>query len=240
MNLGIEIIKQILTSDIIGWGIGVAGAVFGYLAIHNMQLTIERHNIINDVEQQINELFSKEIAKSNRGIKEGKLEQVTVRTVLHDKSKWVHDGKIEALIENGQRYIQIRTETESDPYVEYISTQALHESMIWFRRVHKLYCDGILKPIDLADMWREILPFGASGRLEFYSSYFDKSDIRSIIFVVMNTAISCKTLKRNSAMEYFKEHYYKNPGIEEYYRENISLSIKHKRQRDSFFNSIKI
>lgn len=49
--------------------------------------------------------------------------------------------------------------------------------MIIFRRIEKLYKDKIIKKVDLADMWREILPIGLSERLKFFSSYLSDKDI---------------------------------------------------------------
>ena len=165
-----EIVRQILASDIISWFLAFIGGFIVFKVVDNMQTAIERHNVIKDVENSINELFSKTIAKSNKcNGKENsqEIDYVTVRTVLHDDSPWEKyiKGKTEIVIEDSQRFVQIR---KDKGYKEYISTQAIHELSILFRRVEKLYKDSILKPIDLADMWREILPFGTSGRLEFY------------------------------------------------------------------------
>ena len=131
---------------------------------------------------------------------------VNVRTVLHDEENWEKFIKDDdsIIIEDNQRYIRIRSE---NGYKEYISTQALHELLIIFRRIEKLYKDSILKSIDLSDLWREILPFGVSGRLLFFSTYFSKSDIESMVFVIYNTVLSCERYGRKNATDYFSERY---------------------------------
>ena len=103
-----EIVKQILASDIIGWILAFLGGVIVFKLIDNMQTNIERHNVIKEVEDSINKIFSDHIAKSNKvsskktennkansneaesiQVKNDKeLELVTVRTILHDKENW--------------------------------------------------------------------------------------------------------------------------------------------------------
>lgn len=226
-----EIVKQILASDIIGWILAFLGGVIVFKLIDNMQTNIERHNVIKEVEDSINKIFSDHIAKSNKvsskktennkansneaesiQVKNDKeLELVTVRTILHDKENWnkyvqKNKDETEVIIEDGQRFVCIRNSKE---YKEYISTQAIHELAIWFRRVEKLYKSGILKDIDLADMWREILPFGHHGRLEFYITYFNQKDAEAIAFVVFRTILACNRYKMKESIKtfckYFKE-----------------------------------
>ena len=179
-----------------------------------MQTNINRHSIIKDIESTVNQLFSNDLAKSNYNIKledEEERATVNVRTVLHDDYPWEYfdrknEDKNKMIIEDTQRCVRIRSHEECN---EYISTQALHEILIIFRGIEKLYKDSILKKIDLADMWREILPFAISGRLLLISSYFSKDDIELIVFVVFNTVLACDKYKIEQALKYFKEGYNK-------------------------------
>lgn len=124
-------------------------------------------------------------------------------------------------------------------YKEYISTQAIHELLILFRRVEKLYKDSILKPIDLADMWRGILPFGTSGRPGFYKSYLGENDIKSIIFVVFNAVLACDKYKIDNAVKYFAEDFLKNKPMQKFYSENSRYTFKEKFRVKRSFEIIK-
>ncbi|MFW2491567.1 hypothetical protein ACN077_23855 [Clostridium chromiireducens] len=224
---GVEIVRQILASDIIGWILAFMGGCIVFKIADNIQTKMERHTVIKEIESSINTLFSTPIAKSNKSSKENdqEIKNVYIRTILHDNSPWEeykgNETKIE--IDEYQRYVQIRSK---DGYDEYISTQAIHESLILFRRIEKLYKYSILKPIDLADLWREILPFGTSGRPEFYRSYLGESDIRSITFVLFNTILACEKYKINNAIEYFASDFLENKRKKRLYLRNNRYTFK--------------
>ena len=166
-----------------------------------MQTSIERHNVISEIESKINQIFSSPIAK--RKNEKGELETIMVRTVLDDESPWMQFNKeIKPLIIDQQRYICIRKEPQRE---EYISTQALHEILIVSRRVEKLYKDGIIKRIDLADLWREFLPLILSNRIGFLSTYYSIRDVDSLLYVGLQTIISCHKIRLNTALEYFRK-----------------------------------
>ncbi len=235
-----EIVRQILASDIIGWVLAFLGGFLVFKVVDNMQTAIERHNVIKDVENSINALFSQPIAKSNKCNLAGnnqEINNVTVRTVLHDNSPWEEyiKDETEIVIEDNQRFVQIR---KLEGYREYISTQAIHESLILFRRIEKLYKDSILKPIDLADIWREILPFATSGRLRFYKSYLGENDIKSLVFVLFNTVLACEKYKIDNAVEYFAKDFLKNEELREYYTENSRYTFKERFKIGKFFRII--
>ncbi|HYE80632.1 MAG TPA: hypothetical protein VEG39_00545 [Clostridia bacterium] len=224
--IGIEIVRQILASDIINWLLAFIGGIFVYRIVDNMQTKIARHSIIKDIETTINDLFSKQIAKSNRGKKNEDIVTVNLRTILHDFSPWqVYSRDSEIIIEDNQRYIRIR---DDENYTEYVSTQALHEALIIFRRIEKLYKDSILKPVDLVDMWREILPFGSSRRLEFLTSYFSKFDVEPVIFVLYNTLLACYKFRMKNAVDYFRKYYKSNPELASHFLDNGRYRIQEK------------
>jgi hypothetical protein len=223
----IEIVKQIQVSDVIGWFLAFLGGFIVYKLVDNMQTAIERHNVIKEIESAINKLFSDPIAKSNKiASKDGDQEigDVTVRTILHDYQPWEeYNNKTEIVIEKNQRYVQVRS---NKGYKEYVSTQAIHELLILFRRIEKLYKDSILKPIDLSDMWREILPFARSGRLQFFKSYLGESDTKSIIFVLFNTVLACEKYKTDNAVKYFVEGFIRNESMQKYYFNNSRYTFR--------------
>lgn len=233
----VEIVRQILTSDIIGWILAFFGGFIIFKIVDNMQTKIQRHTVIKDIESEINNLFSKEIAKSNRCEKsdEGS-DFVNVRTILHDNTPWEEFMKEKITIENGQRYVQIRSKSG---YEEYISTQAIHELMIIFRRVEKLYKDSILKPIDLADMWRELVPFGISGRLEFFQKYLGESDADVIKFVLFNTILACDKYEIDKAVKNFSKAYFDEEKLDRLYRKNNRYTLIEKLKVRRFFKVVK-
>jgi len=160
--------------------------------------------------------------------KDRNLVDVSVRTILNDDPSWERYSKEEKdkrKIKNDKRYIRIRKNNE---YEEYISTQALHESLIIFRIIEKLYKDNILESIDLADWWRELLPFATGNRLEFYVSYFSEEDIRAIVFVIFNTVLACHKYRVYGAIKYFKEYYNSNADIHKYFQGNERYRLREK------------
>ncbi|MBN4063120.1 hypothetical protein JYU21_02910 [Alkaliphilus sp. AH-315-G20] len=140
--MDIQYIRTITASDLITWVLAFVGGFIAYLVIDHLQTTTERHNVVTDIENKIHELFSNKIAKVQ---KDNELESVMVRTVLHDFSDWVFEKDVELEVIDGQRFINIRRDNK---YVEFISTQALHESLILFRRIEKLYKSNIITSID--------------------------------------------------------------------------------------------
>jgi hypothetical protein len=202
--MNIDFISQVAASDLIGWLLAFLGGFIAYRIVDNMQTSLERHSVISDIEEKINHLFSSPIAKSTCS-KDLGLHYVTVRTVLHDFSPWKdYTGDSEILMDDCQRYINIR---DDDHYREYISSQALHEILILFRRIEKLHKSKIIKDVDLSDLWREILPLCMSNRLGFLRSYYSDRDIESILYVFMYTGIACHKYQMDNALDYIKMHY---------------------------------
>lgn len=235
-SIGLNFVREISASDILNWSLAFVSGVIIFKIVDNMQTNINRHAIIKEIEITINSLFSSPLAKSNYKIDlkdDSKLAEVNVRTVLHSFTPWEYfdrsiEGEDKTMIEDTQRYIRIRSE---DDCTEYISTQALHEILIVFRRIEKLFKDSILKKIDLADMWREILPFADSGRLLFLSSYFCKEDIEPISFVVFNTVLACEKYEMENALEGFRKLYVKEKKSfdEKIKKQNKIISKRNKK-----------
>lgn len=192
-------------NDIIGWCLAFIGGFIVFKIIDDFQTRISRHAMISEIEYLINKMFASDLAINENN--KGKISLIFLRTILDDETRWViYDKNCDKtkLIEN-QRYVKIRVR-KNDNTVDYISTKAVHELMILFRRIEKLYKDGIIKKVDLADIWREILPFGVSGRPDFFSTYLLPSDIQSMKYVIALTLCSCQKYKNEDAIKYFKKY----------------------------------
>lgn len=232
----LKVTDGIAMSDIIGWILAALGGFVVYWIIDNMQTSMERHGMIKDVEASLNTLYSSPFAKADSNDKPHS--PVTVRSVLHDASPWkpfVRNGNpeecTEVLIEDTQRYVKIRDLKDCE---EYISTQAIHELSILFRRMEKLYKDNILRPIDLSDLWREILPMGVNGRLEFYETYFSVFDVEPIAYVVMSAVVACDAVGNKAAVSYFRDYYRTHTDLHRLFINNKRLRIWDMRCKRKF------
>ncbi|NBG89519.1 hypothetical protein [Isachenkonia alkalipeptolytica] len=232
--MNIEYISTITASDMVTWILALMGGFIAYLVIDHFQTSMERHKVINEIETKLNHLFSSTIAKK---VENEEYNTVMVRTVLHDFSPWVFNKNASPLIMDAQRHICIR---KDQAYHEYISTQALHESLVLFRRIEKLHKSKIIESIDLSDLWREILPYGTSNRLIFFGNYFSKHDTQSIAYVLMKTVNACKKHKNQPALDYFKNNY-KNQeeDIDTYFQDNTRIGAKRKVALKQFFDIVK-
>ena len=220
--MNIDFISQVTASDLISWLLAFLGGFIAYRIVDNMQTSLERHSVISDLEEKINHLFSSPIAKSTC-IKDLGLHSVTVRTVLHDFTPWKnYKNDSDVLTDDCQRYIKIR---DDEQYKEYISSQALHELLILFRRIEKLHKSRIIKDVDLSDLWRELIPACMSNRLGFLKSYYSQRDIESMLYVLMYTVTACHKFELDNAMAYMKKNY------KAYHEEIEDMLCKNKRFR---------
>lgn len=214
MNL--EIVSQIFASDIINWIFAAGGGAFAYLVLHRMQNTRERHAMIKEIEDLISRLMDEEYAMTWVDYKQDSLEKVNFRTILHDFSPWILFSKENVRVIDGQRYVLIRDDKE---YYELISTSLIHESLLWFRRVNKLYKDRIITSEDIADLWRQILPFMRANKLEFYRSYLGEDDTNSILTICLHCLYSIKKHNRVTAIKYATEMIKECEKYDSYFKE---------------------
>ena len=201
----------ISSSDVLSWIFAALAGIIAYKLIDNMQTSIERHSILRDIEDGLSELFNSVIALSlEQDVLPSEIinnkDRVMVRSVLHDDSPWEYFGPDAYVIIENQRYVRIRNDKTHN---EWISTQALHELTLRCRRIEKLFKGGIAKRIDLADMFREIVPLAKSGRLEFFRQYYDNYDAECVAYLVMQTIVSCHKYKNYSTVESFCNYYHK-------------------------------
>ena len=222
----------IASSDLIGWLLAALAGVIAYKLIDHMQTAIERHSMLSAVEDSFSQLFNAKIAVSlepgeELNEKSAKKHKVMVRSVLHDYSDWKivyaggsdspEAGVPESKIIRNQRYVHIRDDKN---YNEWISTQALHEIILKSRRIEKMFKGGVVKRIDLADMFRELMPLGISGRLEFFKTYYDDYDAECLGYLIMQTVVSCDKYGNSSIVSEFVQYYKSHPEIQSLFKDN--------------------
>lgn len=224
-----RITDGIAMSDVIGWGFTIIVGMIAYRLIDDMQTALERHGMLKDIEDSFTELYNSPIARSCDSADENNLKQVFVRSVLHDDKDWEtienEEKGLEFQIVEQQRYIHIRDGYGEGKFVkkyfnEWISTQALHEITLRCRRIEKMFKDRIIKRIDLADMFRELVPLGMSGRLQFFLRYYGKYDAECIAYLVMQTIVSCKKYKNDDIVKKFVQYYNCHKEIHTLFTEN--------------------
>lgn len=139
----------IAVSDVLSWLLAAIGGIIVYKAIDHIQTSMERHGMLKDIEHTFSEIYNSVIAKSRNNKKNRNLQNVMVRSVLHDDGNWETiiqtdingQNKLcnKRKILDNQRYIQIRNGLGKKPKEfyrnEWISTQALHEILKHCQRV---------------------------------------------------------------------------------------------------------
>lgn len=234
----LRITDGIASSDVISWVFAIFGGFMAYLIIDHMQTSMERHSMLHSVEQDFSNLYDSVIAlsanKSSTDSKNCELEGVMLRSVLHDFSDWVYSSEENAKkIIKSQRYLRIRDgfdKTNKTYYHEWISTQALHEIVIQSRRIEKMYKDGIIKRIDLADMFHELVPLGCSGRIQFLESYYGEYDAECIGYLVMQVIVSCERYNNEKTVRSFVNYYKEHEEIHKYFTD----SRRNRKIRDAY------
>lgn len=216
----------IAASDIIGWLLAAVAGIIAYKLIDNMQTSIERHNMVSSIEDGFSSLFDSMIAISDEPHtkltdSDAEDKKVMVRSVMHDDSPWEaiyakdNPGVLEYRVIRNQRYMHIRN---NDVSSEWISTQALHELCLKCRRIEKLFKSGIIKRIDLSDLFRELVPLGTSGRMEYISALYDDYDADCLGYIVMQTVVSCERCGNDSEyINYFAHYYMTHKNIQRYF-----------------------
>ncbi len=216
------------SSDIIGWILAALAGIIAYRLIDNMQMSIERHNMLGSIEDAVSSLYDSQIAFSVADGQElsrdnAEASRVMVRSVLHDFSDWriimssENPKERDIKIIGNQRYIHIRKDGKFD---EWISTQALHEISLKMRRIEKMFKSRIVKRIDLSDMFREIIPLGMSGRLEFFRSYYGDYDAECLAYLVMQTVVSCNKYQNHDIVNEFAKYYRTHEEIRPLFEKN--------------------
>lgn len=226
----LRITDGITMGDFLGWILAAISGIIVYKLIDHFQTSMERHAMLKEVEDSFSAIYDSIIAKSNANAKGKKLEFVMVRSVLHDKCDWQVkqniDGEMKNShnIEDSQLYIQIRDYKENNRhYNEWISSQALHEIMLLCRRIEKMYKDKIIRRIDLSDLFREIVPLGMGGRMQFFYAYYEKYDADCVGYLVLQTIVSCNKYHNYEIVKTFVNYYQKHEEIHKFFEESIRI-----------------
>lgn len=238
----------IAVSDVLGWIFAAICGAIAYHLIDHMQMSLERHNMLHMIEQDISNLYNSTIALSGTIRKidildvadEEKLiidlkqdvmcwgrqstsNQVMLRSILHNFSDWKHDKSENIEIIDSQRYVLIRDGWGEDNvyYYEWVSTQALHEIVLLCCRIEKMYKSRIIKRLDLTDLQHELLALGRGGRIQFMAEYYDKYEAECISYLVMQVVVSCEKCKNEEAITGFIQDYIKDyEELKQYFEEN--------------------
>ncbi len=83
-----------------------------------------------------------------------------------------------------------------------------------------MFKSGIVKRIDLSDMFREIIPLGMSGRLEFFRSYYGDYDAECLAYLVMQTVFSCNKYQNDDVVNDFAKYYRTHEEIRPLFEKN--------------------
>ena len=239
--------------DLLSWLLAALAGYIGYRAIDHMQTSIERHNMVSNIEDGFSHLFDSLVAMriqngEDRKIPNPEEDRVMIRNVLHDFTDWELNPKTkevpqvdsetgelskvspEVIILANQRYLHIRDNDYTNEktgeivhYDEWISTQALHELTLKARRIEKMFKGRVMRRVDLSDMFRELVPLATSGRLQFIANYYDKYDADCVGYLVMQTIVSCDKYHNEDIVKYFVGYYKEHPEIHKYFTEGVRI-----------------
>jgi hypothetical protein len=149
-----------------------------YRYVNKFQSTVQRLTHITQIENQIVDLFNERLARIENN---GSFELFRFRNVLNHAS-WDANFENAQLSErhmyvDGDNYVLIRDDGAR------LSSQALHETVVWFRRVRRALDLGVITVPDLLIFWRYILPFAQSQRYRFFRKYFARYDWEDLAYI---------------------------------------------------------
>jgi hypothetical protein len=158
--------------------VNVIIAFFIYRNISLRQSTIQRLTYLTQLEGQITHLMNQKLARLKI---EEKSELFRFRNVLNE-IPWDANFENRSLIErhlyvDGDNFVYIRADGAR------LSSTALNESMIWFKRLRRALNANIIHAEDLLVFWRYIICFTLSGRYSFFRRYFSDIDWSDMAFV---------------------------------------------------------
>ncbi len=154
-------------SDIINWVIVVALAMTVYLLFQRHQIRIARHSIVRQLEEDAAALFRaqsalEEIVLPNQTVQS---EHREFRAVLDNMPPWAFEKDLAVPVVsgwpsakfkfiNGQRFWLIRVMKRPDgtQVSQYLASQALQETLLWFRRIERARKDKVITENELLDL----------------------------------------------------------------------------------------
>lgn len=181
--------------------LSLAGAILvgliAYLFIHrnqkknlNLTSTKDRLEVLHELEDSILALHARPsilVPNDSEGAAENGLFEL--RSALDDREWALPDPGGAASFCNGRRMWVIRPEDGAR-----IDSQALHESLVWFRRLDRAIDAGLVHGEDLFRLWRQILPFIIQGRYSYLKHYFSQ-EVQSIGNVAKLLVSHCQSSK---------------------------------------------
>ncbi len=78
----------------------------------------------------------------------------------------------------------------------------------------------IVKRVDLSDLFREIVPLGMSGRLEFFRKYYGDYDSECVAYLIMQTIVSSHKYHNDDIVKEFKDWYRSHEDIHILFEKN--------------------
>jgi hypothetical protein len=181
--------------------LSLAGAILvgiiAYLFIHrnqqeNLALTStkDRLEVLHELEDSILALHARPsilVPDSSEGAAENGLFEL--RSALDDREWGLPEPRGAAPPEfcNGRRMWVIRPDDGAR-----IDSQALHESLVWFRRLDRGIDAKLVHGEDLFRLWRQILPFIIQGRYSYLKRYFSQ-EVQSIGNVAKRLVSHCQS-----------------------------------------------
>ncbi len=180
---------------------------------------VARVSLVQDIEESISKIFKQKTAHVHNEI-DNTTELHELRFVLDNVPPWkfvADENKptvagwpsSKSILIDGQRHWLIRERNEKIEFMssQYIASQSLQESLLWFRRVRKAHEAGVLIGTDLVDLWRFILPYGFSGRLHYFSRYFQGvEEVSAMVHVINNTLLGCCDSDMRTSLHYFQSY----------------------------------
>ena len=196
MNMSFSLIGAILVGSI------------AYFIIHRNQkrsLTLtsnkDRLELLHGLEQTILFIHSRPcVFEPHREERETYNGLVELRSSLDDREWNTASGASTFL--NGGRMWQIR----SNEYAE-IDSRALHETLIWFRRVERGLGTKLVDGEDLFRLWRQILPFVIQNRYVFFSQYFSQEvqSLRNVAGFLIGYCQASPDISKDAPLKFLRE-----------------------------------
>jgi hypothetical protein len=153
-------------------------ACYIYRNISVRQHTIQRMTYLTSLEDQMGRLMTQKFARlsTEEGVKpfvfRNVLDEIPWDTNFENKSRTDRHMFID-----GDNYVYIRSDGAR------LSSTALNESIIWFKRIKRALDSKIIDAEDLLVLWRYIICFALSGRYSYFRRYFSDFDWQDMAFV---------------------------------------------------------
>lgn len=194
-------------------------ALLIYFLYQRRQLISEQWRLRKTLADDMQSILSSRSALRRSGPRSAFLEDVEFRAILTPSPPWcyVEDQKSATVAgvyrpvgieRDGHHYHRVRGEQKESPNSEeeFVAPIALQHTLLWFRHVYRAYQKRLFGPDDLRDLWRHILPFAHSGRLDYFNSYFQGGgDIRPICEVIAATLAACLDEHMDAPIEHYQK-----------------------------------